>query len=103
MARVNCLDCVREHLAQASILMDEAALGYPHHRWYAVGHLAEAESECRSKYEAFANKIRECRLVIMANEPVEPEACFDKLILDACRLAGEKIEFHPLNSKKFES
>lgn len=101
MLRINCLDCVRKHIAQASVLMDEAAMGYPHHKWYAVGNLAEAESESRNDYPEFANKIRECRLKIMGIEP-NPETCFDDLILEACKLAGEPIKFHPLNSKQFK-
>lgn len=65
--RQECMDCVRKHIAQAIILMDEYMLGYPHHRWLAVGHLAEAESEVMAYSVAFAGKIRTERLKIMNN------------------------------------
>lgn len=96
--RGSCLDCVRKHLAQASILMDESHLGYPHHVWYAVGHLAEAESESLRDYPDLAIKIRESRLNIL-NHKQEPN--FDDLILLATKASGAFYKFHPLNSKKF--
>jgi hypothetical protein len=96
--RGTCLDCVRKHLAQASALMDEAGCGYSFHKWYAVGHLAEAESECRALYPLFTQEIRECRLKIMNGET---EPCFDQLIIKACRLAGEEVVLHHQNSKTF--
>ena len=99
MARKSCLLCVRKHLAQASILMDESHFGYPHHKWFAVGHLAEAESECRGKIPEFSKKIRIGRLLIMEDKG-EPN--FDDLIIEACRLNGEEIIFDENNSKKFE-
>jgi hypothetical protein len=63
--RDSCLDCVRKHLAQAACLMDEALQGYPQHRWLAVGHLAEASSECLDAHPALAQKLREHRLAYM--------------------------------------
>ena len=59
--RRSCLDCTRKHLAQASILMCEARLGYPTHKWMALGHLAEAEAECLTEYPHLAIMIREQR------------------------------------------
>lgn len=99
MSRISCLDCVRKHLSQASILMDESALGYPHHKWFAVGHLAEAESECRREHLEFAKEIRKCRLAIMnGNE----EPCFDTLLITACSVAGENVVLDKNNSKTIE-
>lgn len=60
-----CGKCARKHLAQAIILLNEAVLGYPTHRWLAVGHLAEAEAEIYAKYPEIAQKIREERLKII--------------------------------------
>ena len=85
MSRGTCLDCVRKHIAQAAILADEAALGYPFHRWYAAGHLAEAESESRGKHPALAKMIRAGRLVLMSGRG-EPD--FDELMRLACLLDG---------------
>ncbi len=59
--RPSCLDCARKHLAQASILMVEAKLGYPEHKWLAIGHMAEAETELLQKYRGHSLTIREHR------------------------------------------
>lgn len=59
--RDSCLNCSRKHLAQASILMTEAKLGYPAHRWLAIGHMAEAETELVGDYLGLAMGIREHR------------------------------------------
>ena len=102
MARNTCLDCVRKHIAQAMILMDEAALGYPFHRWYAAGHLAEAESESRAKHPQLAQRIREARLAIMAGGSDSVD--FDQMILTVCALDdpnGSDLALDPGNSKQF--
>lgn len=105
MARNSCLDCVRKHLAQACVLLDETHLGYPHHRWLAVGHLAEAESECLNEHPEFAAKIRSCRLTVMQSHETSRNACVESLIREACVIAGEndiqRFE-DPHNSKQFE-
>lgn len=59
--RESCKNCVRKHLAQAIILIGETELGYPEHKWLAIGHLAEAESEALSKWPAVASMIRDIR------------------------------------------
>lgn len=63
--RESCAKCVLKHLAQASVLLDESLLGYPEHKWLAVGHLAEAESEALGLDEALANGIRQVRLDVI--------------------------------------
>lgn len=60
--RHGCTTCARKHIAQASVLMDEARLGYPEHAWLAVGHLAEAESELLEEFEDLAIQVREHRV-----------------------------------------
>lgn len=87
--RNSCIDCVRKHLAQASILLDEVHLGYPHHRWLAAGHLAEAESEALDKWPEFATEIRSERLKVMRSHDESRTACIEDLIIKACFLAGE--------------
>lgn len=72
MMRKSCLDCVRKHLAQAHVLLDEAALGYPSHRWLAIGHLAEAESESLQRFSILAIKIREHRVALIENPDYDP-------------------------------
>ena len=59
--RKACSDCTIKHLVQAMILMDEALLGYPLHRYLAIGHLAEAESEYLGVDISIAQQIREYR------------------------------------------
>ena len=59
--RPTCLNCVRKHIGQAIVLLGESLLGYPAHRWIAVGHLGEASEECVERYPELAMKIREIR------------------------------------------
>jgi hypothetical protein len=68
--RETCLDCCRKHLGAAMVLMDEARLGYPLHRWLAVGHMVEAESETLELYPVLAASIRQERTSYMAGEGV---------------------------------
>lgn len=98
--RTSCIKCIRKHIAQASILMDESHLGYPHHKWFAIGHLAEAESEALLKYPKLALEIRELRVRII-EEVSEPN--FDLIIIKACKIACDDYKLHPLNSKKIKS
>lgn len=58
-----CIDCVLKHLAQAEILMTESLMGYPLHRWLAVGHMAEAEAEALGSWPGLAQRIRDERKV----------------------------------------
>lgn len=63
--RESCLDCARKHLAQALVLMQESRLGYPEHKWIAIGHLAEASEELVKDYQSLAGQIRCERLKYM--------------------------------------
>ena len=64
--RPSCMDCVNKHIAQAIILLQESRLGYPKHRWLAVGHLAEASEEALGTNPILAAEIRSARLMVMA-------------------------------------
>lgn len=55
--REKCWECTRKHIGQAAVLLDEVE--YPHHKILAIGHLAEAESECPN--EDLRKMIREYR------------------------------------------
>ena len=57
-----CARCAIKHLAQARALILEVSKGYPHHVWYAIGHMAEAEDEIVELMPDEAGKIRERRL-----------------------------------------
>lgn len=67
--RTTCIDCAIKHLAQAQVLLDEMQLGYPTHRWLAMGHLAEAESELLDQQPELAHEIRQARIIV-ANDGV---------------------------------
>lgn len=70
--REACLDCARKHLAQAEVLMLEYATGdYPVHKWYAIGHLAEAADELMQQYPSVADRIRKERIEYMADDSHE--------------------------------
>jgi hypothetical protein len=62
IVRDPCTRCTIKHLGQAKILMDEYRLGYPHHVWYALSHMAEAEAEILTFQPEDAVAIREQRL-----------------------------------------
>ena len=60
-ARQPCAHCAKKHLCQAMVLLDESMNGYPEHRWLAMGHVAEAESEIAGLYADIAGTLREAR------------------------------------------
>jgi len=64
ISRDFCARCAIKHLAQASILLKESALGYPVHVYYAMGHMAEASDELVAGDSRMANRIRDERLKI---------------------------------------
>jgi hypothetical protein len=70
--RTTCLDCTRKHIAQAIVLLGEAQMGYPEHRWLAVGHLAEATEESMGDYPVLAADLRMERLAVMDNAEYKP-------------------------------
>lgn len=78
--RESCLECILKHLGEATVLMTEVELGYPWHKWYAVGHLAEAESESIMDFPEIAKKIREFRLAYMKGEKVDMDILIDWII-----------------------
>ena len=66
--RPDCLDCVRKHVGQAIVELNESLQGYPQHRWLAVAQLAEAADEAVAAYPDLAAKLRARRLLIMERE-----------------------------------
>lgn len=56
-----CPRCAIKHLGKAKILMDEARLGYPHHVWFALANMSEAEDEIVALMPEQAEKIRLAR------------------------------------------
>lgn len=64
IVRDPCTRCAIKHVAAARVLMNEARLGYPHHVYYAIGHLSEAEDEIVDIQPEDAALIRESRIKI---------------------------------------
>lgn len=83
--RAFCLLCILKHLAQADVLMDEALLGYPLHKWRAVGHLAEAESECLDFSPPLAKRIREYRLSYIDGNDINIDGLLEEV---SCKYDG---------------
>lgn len=79
--RKGCLACAIKHVAQAQVLMDEAKLGYPNHRWLACGHLAEAESELLAFDPELARQIRSMRLAVTAGKDLPYDDILNMLLL----------------------
>jgi|LSQX01.2.fsa_nt_gb hypothetical protein len=62
MTRDFCARCAIKHLGKAKILMDEHCLGYPHHVWYAMANMSEAEDELLTLLPDLAVKVRSKRI-----------------------------------------
>jgi hypothetical protein len=100
--RPTCLDCTRKHLSQAYVLLEEYASDpefFEVFFWYAMGHLAEAETECRS-YSNFSRIIRAHRR--MMEEDDEYWIDFEPLIKIATRYAfmenGDEVDTDELEA-----
>lgn len=76
--RISCLECVRKHLGEAEIAIEESFSGYPHHMMWAVGSFSHAASEALKAYPELAHTIRETRLAF--------ERCHVRVI------AGESLQ-----------
>ena len=88
--RDSCLNCVRKHLSQALILMQEVHQGYPQHRWIAIGHMGEAADEALKDHPKLADEIRKHRLKYMAS--ADYEVPIMDLVAKASKLAGDLSE-----------
>lgn len=64
MDRNTCPRCAIKHLGQAMVLVLETYKGYPHHVWFALAHMAEAEDELLPGMPVEANMIREQRVLL---------------------------------------
>lgn len=72
--RQSCPKCVCKHIAQAIVLMHEYynnQINYAHHKWLAIGHLAEAETESCIERPDLSIRIRDARLLIQETGPIE--------------------------------
>jgi hypothetical protein len=88
--RETCLFCVSKHLSQAIVLVTETCTGYPLHIWFAIGHLAEAETESVSEYPEFAQKIRKVRLTLMGQDGKFNHTDLVDLLIEARGIAEQK-------------
>lgn len=69
--RKACKQCVIKHLSAAIILMDEVADGYPTHKYYVIGNLSEAESECGSDNKDLKESIRDARKTYYGGDSID--------------------------------
>ena len=86
--RESCIDCVRKHIAQATVLLIESHMGYCIHKWLAIGHLAEAEAEAILDFPDLANIIRDERKKYETDDEYKSDLV--KLLRLACDIAKEK-------------
>jgi hypothetical protein len=68
----SCLLCYRKHLGTAAVFENEAKLGYPAHKWLAVGELCAAENEVLNKYPELSVTTREYRKAYMEQDVAVP-------------------------------
>jgi hypothetical protein len=56
-------------------------MGYPAHKWLAVGHMAEASDELLRDYPTLAHEVRAARLTFMENDdlPVDIMDLIDRI------------------------
>jgi hypothetical protein len=104
MAWNSCLDCVRKHLSTAWTFINETHLGYPEHRWLAVGELTHASLESADQYPEFSKKIRDvATLPAMQSHDSSAKVDIFPLIIEACVLADEDDVFNikPNRSKMY--
>lgn len=89
--REACFECCRKHIAQAHILSTEARLGYPLHKYLAIGHLAEAEDEILEKDETLAVYIRAKRKEYTEVDTPIPTLELLQLVLDSEHLYNSRV------------
>lgn len=95
--RHSCLECAMKHLAQAMILALESQKGYPIHRRWAIGHMAEAEDELLESYPAEAVQIRAHRLAYRASWDTDTlyHVPYTELVERLENLAQQAMQFEP--------
>jgi hypothetical protein len=71
--RPSCVECCMKHIGTAIVLMEEAANGYPSHRWIAVGELNEAANEMSRDFPEIAHEIREVRHLVTKDSSLSPD------------------------------
>ena len=76
--RPTCTHCAIKHLSQAMITLSESRQGYPTHRFYALGHMAEAGDELVKEYPKYAEMIRAERKKLEEDPDYTPD--FEELI-----------------------
>ena len=98
--RPSCLDCARKHIAEAEVLWRESLMGYPHHHWLAVGHLAQAEAELLNGFAHLANLVRAYRLELI-QDPIKgvPTLELIGMLTDEANLLRTRLqETNPQNN-----
>ena len=63
--RVPCPSCAREHLGEATIVLQESLQGYPENRWLGVAFVRQAEAEIQGLFPDIATRLRATRKKMM--------------------------------------
>ena len=87
-----CLDCYRKHIGTANAYENESPLGYPSHKWLAIGEICAAEHEVLKKYPELAEITRNYRKEFMEKNIPFPT-------LDLIELANQ-LEIQEIKEKE---
>jgi len=71
--RASCVECCLKHIGTAIVLLEEAANGYPAHRWLAAGELNEAANEMLRSHPDVAREIRAMRHAVTKHPKKSPD------------------------------
>jgi hypothetical protein len=71
--RPPCEECFKEHIAKAVVLLTEASLGYPEHRWLAIANVAEASAEILGINKELAVEVRGIKLRMIQDSTFIPD------------------------------
>lgn len=95
--QLTCLICYRKHIATACVFENESHLGYPLHRWLAVGELCAAENEVINKYPELAATTRDYRIKFMSEGVPVPTLDLIALATDLERMEKASESASPDN------
>ena len=96
--RESCLGCVRKHIGQTMVLLNESLLGHPEHFWLAIGHMAEAEAEAIKQHKNLAIHIRQLRKELEIYQKI-PYSKFIDLIKEVTLIGEKQKEKHKKSLK----
>lgn len=88
----SCLNCYRKHISTALVYENESRLGYPLHKWLAIGELCAAENEVLQLFPELAETTREYRKNFESQDVPVPTLQLISIATDLELLENKKIE-----------